>query len=69
MASSILGALAGASALLAVMAAAGATIALVIAGRAPRLSAAPAMGCAFAGLIWACLAIALGMMSSALVGQ
>lgn len=69
MASTILGVLAGTCAVLAFLAAAGATIAVVIAARAPRLSIAPALGCAFAGLLWAAWALALGWLSSAFAGQ
>lgn len=69
MASTILGALAGTCALLALLAATGATLALGIAALPPRISTAPAAGCAFAGLVWACVAIALGWLSSALAGQ
>lgn len=69
MASTILGALAGTCALLALLAATGATLALGIAALPPRMSTAPAAGCAFAGLVWACVAIALGWLSSALAGQ
>lgn len=69
MASTILGALAGTCALLALLAATGATLALGIAALPPRISTAPAAGCAFAGLLWACVAIALGWLSSALAGQ
>ena len=69
MASTILGALAGTCALLALLAATGATLALVVAALPPRVSTAPAAGCAFVGLVWACVAIALGWLSSALAGQ
>lgn len=69
MASAILGFLAGASALLAAVAAIGALAGLVIAALPPRVSSAPALGCAFAGLVWAAWAIALAWLSSALAGQ
>lgn len=69
MASEVLGFLSGACALLAVVAAIGALAGLVVAALPPRVSNAPALGCAFAGLVWAAWAIALGWMSSALAGQ
>lgn len=69
MASTILGALAGTCALLALLAATGATLAVVPALMHPRVSTTPAAGCAFSGLVWACVAIALGWLSSALAGQ
>lgn len=69
MASAILGFLAGACALLAAISAVGATLALVVAALPPRVSSAPALGCAFAGLVWAAWAIALAWLSSALAGQ
>ena len=68
MASEVLGFLSGACALLAVVAAI-ATLALVVAALPPRVSSAPALGCAFAGLVWAAWAIALAWLSSAFVGQ
>lgn len=66
MASAILGFLAGACALLAAVSA---LAGLVVAALPPRVSSTPALGCAFAGLVWAAWAIALGWMSSALAGQ
>ena len=69
MASAILGFLAGACALLAAVSGIGALAGLVIAAVPPRLSAAPALGCAFSGLVWAAWALALAWMSSALAGQ
>lgn len=69
MASAILGFLAGTCALLAAVAAIGALAGLVIAALPPRVSSAPALGCAFAGLVWAAWAIALAWLSSALAGQ
>lgn len=69
MASAILGFLAGTCALLAVVAAIGALAGLVVAALPPRVSSAPALGFAFAGLVWAAWAIALAWLSSALAGQ
>ena len=69
MASAILGFLAGACALLAAVSAIGALAGLVVAALPPRVSSTPALGCAFAGLVWAAWAIALAWLSSAFVGQ
>lgn len=69
MASEVLGFLSGACALLAAVAAIAALAGLVVAALPPRVSNAPALGCAFAGLVWAAWAIALAWLSSAFVGQ
>lgn len=69
MASAVLGFLAGTCAVLAAIAAVGAVAGLVAASLPPRISTAPALGCAFTGLVWAAWAIALSWMSSALAGQ
>lgn len=69
MASAVLGFLAGACALLAAIAAVGALAGLAVAALPPRVSSAPALGCAFVGLVWAAWAIALAWLSSALAGQ
>jgi hypothetical protein len=66
---STLDVLAGACAVLAVVCAVPSVLALIVAGRRPAISAAPAMGCAMAGLIWAVLAVGLAWMSSALAGR
>lgn len=61
--------IAGACALLAVVCAVVSVLGLLVAGRAPAISAAPLAACAMAGLIWAVLAVGLAWMSSALAGQ
>lgn len=66
---STLDVMAGLCAVLAAVCAIPAVLALIVAGRRPAISAAPAMGCAMAGLIWALLAVALAWMSSALAGR
>lgn len=69
MLSTVFGFLAGACAVLVLLAILLTLPALLVAARRPAISAAPAAGCAFAGFVWAMLALALAWMSSALAGQ
>lgn len=69
MASTVLGFLSGACAVLAAIAILLALPAVLVAARRPAISAAPAAGCAFSGFVWAVLALALHWMSLALAGR
>lgn len=69
MASAILGAMAGACALIAAAATLASVLALMVAFLVRRANLAPALGCGFSGLTWGLWAVALQWMSSALAGQ
>lgn len=61
--------MAGACALLAVVCVVASVVGLLVAARAPAISAAPVAGCAMAGLLWAAAAVALAWIGSALAGR